>query len=630
MTAITHGFMGTMLWVDLTTGSIETTPLEEEEILFWGGAAGLNAKLAHELIPEGCDPLSPENVLIVGNGPFVGTTVPAASRPVISAKSPQTGQYATSSPGHFSVMMKLAGYDYLIVSGKSDRPVYLCMFDDDVRLVDASDLWGRDIYQTTDALWERHPESWVGCIGPAAENLTVYGSIIFNKYSAAGSTGLGTVMGSKNLKALVAKGTKAMRVADPNRFMRLAHETHVEVMAGPHVTEWRDLGTLLQFQSSSAGAKEEMDRFGFDMDAWIRLYKDKLHRGPLASPQCPVGCKAMLELHGEQFPMTCPAGTMTLPFALYRKTDPERYVEIAECAQLCNTLGMSTMVITQLVQLSVELWEKGVLGPEMTGGLELRAGDPQVIKQLILDTAYRRTPLGDALASPLEECVRRLGAEAERYPRHKGTLASIDQRVSRTDAQPWDAHTFSMIVDPRGPVAENAYISLAWMPGRSEDQIRRYLGKIGVAPEDIDQIATGGTDGWNLAKLTRWVEYYNLILHDVGSCQRSFISKALPLAKIVDLYRAGTGLDVDADHLMRAAERALVVQRLFNVREGLTRELEVGDQSHMKPEHQEKLHRLLDEYYGYHGWTLDGIPTPETLERLGLERYAPAREPVPA
>lgn len=630
MTAITHGFMGTMLWVDLTTGSIETTPLEEEEILFWGGAAGLNAKLAHELIPEGCDPLSPENVLIVGNGPFVGTTVPAASRPVISAKSPQTGQYATSSPGHFSVMMKLAGYDYLIVSGKSDRPVYLCMFDEDVRLVDASDLWGRDIYQTTDALWERHPESWVGCIGPAAENLTVYGAIIFNKYSAAGSTGLGTVMGSKNLKALVAKGTKAMRVAHPNRFMRLAHETHVEVMAGPHVSEWRDLGTLLQFQSSSAGAKEEMDRFGFDMDAWIRLYKDKLHRGPLASPQCPVGCKAMLELHGEQFPMTCPAGTMTLPFALYRKTDPGRYVEIAECAQLCNTLGMSTMVITQLVQLSVELWEKGVLGPEMTGGLELQAGDPQVIKQLIIDTAYRRTPLGDALASPLEECVRRLGAEAERYPRHKGTLASIDQRVSRTDAQPWDAHTFSMIVDPRGPVAENAYISLAWMPGRSEDQIRRYLGKIGVAQEDIDQIATGGTDGWNLAKLTRWVEYYNLILHDVGSCQRSFISKALPLAKIVDLYRAGTGLDVDADHLMRAAERALVVQRLFNVREGLTREMEVGDQSHMKPEHQEKLHRLLDEYYGYHGWTLDGIPTPETLERLGLERYAPAREAVPA
>jgi aldehyde:ferredoxin oxidoreductase len=630
VTAITNAFMGTMLWVDLTSGSIETTPLEEEEILFWGGPAGLNAKLAHELIPAGCDPLSAENALIIGNGPFVGTTVPAASRPVISAKSPQTGQYATSSPGHFSVMMKLAGYDYLIVTGRSESPVYLTMFDDDVRLVDASDLWGRDIYDTTDTLWERHPESWVGCIGPAAENLTVYGSIVFNKYSLAASTGIGTVMGSKNLKALVAQGTKAFRVADPERFMRLAHEVHVDVMSGPHVTDWRELGTLLQFKSSSAGAKEEMDRLEFDMDAWIRLYKDELHKGPLASPQCPVGCKAMLQLNGEQFPITCPAGTMTMPFALYRKTDPERYVEIAECAQLCNTLGLSTMVITQLVQLAIELWEKGQLGLEMTGGLELRRGDPAVIKQLIIDTAYRRTPLGDAMASPLDVCTRILGEEAERYPKHKGTLASIDQRVSRSDAQPWDAHTFSMIVDPRGPVAENAYISLAWMPGRTEDQIRRYLGKIGVAQEDIDEVATGGTDGWNLAKLTRWVEYYNLVLYDVGSCQRSFISKALPLAKITELYRAGTGLDVDSDHLLLAAERALVMQRLFNVREGLTREMEFGDQSHMKPEHQERLHGLLDEYYGYHGWTLDGVPTMETLERLGLEEYASERIPVGA
>ena len=624
MTAITHGFMGRMLWVDLTTRSVRTTPLEEEEVRFWGGPAGLNAKLAYELIPAGCDPLSPENVLIIGNGPFVGTTVPAASRPVISAKSPQTGQYATSSPGHFSVMMKLAGYDYLIVTGRADRPVYLAMLDDDVRIEDAGDLWGKDVYETTDGLWARHPGSWVGCIGPAAENLTVYGSIVFNKYSLAASTGLGTVMGSKNLKALVAKGTKALTVADPARFMRLAHEVHVDVVNGPHVAEWRDLGTLLQFKSSSAGAKEEMDRQGFDMDAWIDLYERELHRGPLASPQCPVGCKAMLELKGKQFPITCPAGTMTLPFALYRTTDPARYGEIAECAQLCNTLGMSTLVITQLIQFAIELWEKDVLGWEMTGGLELRAGDPAVIRQLVIDTAYRRTPLGDALASPLDECARRLGEEARKYPKHKGTLSSIDQRLSRTDDKPWDAHTFSMIVDPRGPLAENAYISLAWMPGRKEDQIRRYLAKIGVPEEDIDQVATGGTDGWNLAKLTKWVEYYNLILYDVGSCQRSFISKALPLAKVVELYRAGTGLDVDADDLMLAAERALVMQRLFNLREGLTREMEVGDQSHLRPDAVEKLHRLLDEYYGYHGWTVEGVPTPQTLERLGLAGYAAA------
>jgi aldehyde:ferredoxin oxidoreductase len=622
VTVIDRGYMGKMAWVDLTSGSVRTTPLEREEIEFWGGPAGLNAKLAYELIPEGCDPLGPENALIIGNGAFVGTTVPAASRPVISAKSPQTNQYATSSPGHFSVMMKLAGYDYLIVQGASDRPVYLTLFDDEITLEEADDLWGRDVYETTDALWGRHPGSWVGCIGPAAENLTVYGCIVFNKYSLAASTGLGTVMGSKNLKALVAKGTKAIRVAEPSTFMRLAHEVHVEIMSGAHIAEWRELGTLLQFKSTSPGSREEMERQDFDMDAWIDLYQNKLHKGPLASPQCPVGCKAMLELHGKQFPITCPAGTMTMPFALYRKTDPERYVEIAECAQLCNSLGLSTMVVTQLIELALRLWEDGALGPEMTGGLALERGDPQVLKTLIQDTAYRRTPLGDAMASHLEVCFEKLGEEAAKYSNHKGTLASIDQRVSATDEKPWDAHTFSMIVDPRGPLAENAYISLAWMPNRSEDQLRRYLGKIGVPDEDVDVVLAGGTDGYELAKMTKWVEYYNLILYDIGSCQRSFISKALPLRKIVALYRAATGIDFTADDLLLAAERALVVQRLFNIREGLTREVEIGDRGHQKPEHVEQLNRMLDEYYSYHGWTLGGVPTPALLERLGLQEYA--------
>jgi aldehyde:ferredoxin oxidoreductase len=611
-----------MLWADLTSETIETTPLEVEDVLFWGGTAGINAKLAYELIPAGCDPLGPDNKLIIGNGVFVGTTVPAASRPVISAKSPHTGQYATASPGHFSVMMKLAGYDYLIVSGKADRPVMIQMFDDDVRIVDADDLWGLDVYETTDSIWQRWPDAWVGCIGPAGENKTVYGSIVFNKYSLAASTGLGAVMGSKNLKALVARGTGAVHVADPPKFMRLAHETHVEIMSGPHIAEWRELGTLIQFQSNAPGAAEDMARWDFDMDAWTALYSEKLHKGPLASPQCPVGCKAMLEVNGKQFPITCPAGTITLPFALYRKTDPARYEEIAECAQLCNKLGLSTLVVSQLIGLSIQLWEKGVLGLEMTGGRELHAGDPAVIKELIRDVAYRRTPLGDALASNLDDCMARLGDEARRYPTQKGYLASIDPALSVSDEKVWNSFTFGAIVDPRGPGAQNAYISLMWMPNRSEAQIRRYLARIGVPDEDLEMIVTGGVDGFNLAKVTKWVEYYNLILYDVGSCQRPFISKAMPLGRVVDMYRAATGLDVDADHLMLAAERALNLQRLFNVREGLTREMEIGGTDHLKPEHVDELNRLLDEYYAYHGWTSDGMPTREKLDELGLTRYA--------
>jgi aldehyde:ferredoxin oxidoreductase len=623
MSAIEHGFVGKMLWVDLTAGTVETTALEEDEIVFWGGPAGYNAKLAYDLIPEGCDPLGPENTLIVGNGAFVGTMVPAASRPVISAKSPQTGQYATSSPGQFSVMMKLAGYDYLILSGRSDRPVYLNIEDDRVTLEDASHLWGQDVYDATDRLWTDHPGSWVGCIGPAAENLTVYGCIVFNKYSLAASTGLGTVMGSKNLKALVARGTGAVRVAEPERFFRLAHEVHVEVMSGAHIAEWREIGTLIQFKPGNGNAKEETAKHGFDMGAWIELYQDKLHKGPLASPQCPVGCKAMLEHKGKQFPITCPAGTMTLPFALHRGVPADRYEEIAECALLANTLGLSTMVVTQLMQLAIEMFEDGKLGLEMTGGLELRRGDPVVMQQLIKDIAWRRTPLGDALASNLHVAYERLAVEAAKYPTHKGTIANIDERLSSTDEKKWDTHTFSMKVDPRGPVAENAYISLMWMPNRSEAQIRKYLTKIGVPPDDLEKVVTGGIDGYNLAKATRWVEYYNLILYDIGACQRSFISKALPLEKVTQLYRTATGLDVDSDHLMLAAERALVMQRLFNIREGLTREVEVGGTEYLKPEHVRQLNDLLDDYYTYHGWTLDGVPTMETLERIGLEAYAP-------
>ena len=612
--------MGTVLTVNLTTGSVEKRPLSPKDARRFIGAAGINAKLAYELIKGGCDPLGPENVLIYGVGPFAGTLVPGAARTVISAKSPLTNYYGTSAAGHFGMMLKLAGYDHLVITGRAPRPSYLRIVDGDVTIEDASHVWGKDIFQTTDALWENSPESWVSCIGQAGENLVKHAVIINNKYSTYGSTGLGAVMGSKNLKAITALGTGSVRMADPKGFLRLADRVFKNLMNAPNIDKWRKLGTLIQFQSYADGADEDMARRGFDMKSWTGVYSEKLWRSPVTCPGCPVGCKARMEIDegdrkGLKMSISCPAGTVTGPYAM-SMSDPIRdWAEVARCSELANRYGVSTFGTVHVFNWLIDLYERGVIDSTDTFGVELKSGDPATYQKLLHLIAHREG-IGDLIAGSYEEAYSRIGKAT--HPVH------ADERIYRGRStayeSSWNVSNFGVVVDPRQSGPPNAYSSITMMPGRSQKSLEDYAHRLGAADEEIGSMITGGTDGYNVARLARLVEMYNLVLYSVSSCQRPFISRVLDIDTIAALYAKATGMAVTSAELMECAERTITLQKMFNVREGMNRSVEMARPHYASDAERRDLEKMLTEYYEAHGWDREtGIPQPTRIAELGLQ-----------
>jgi aldehyde:ferredoxin oxidoreductase len=612
--------MGNLLLVDLSAETVEKRPLSRADAERFIGAAGINAKLAYELIEGGCDPLGPGNALIYGVGPFAGTIVPGAARTVVSAKSPLTNYYGTSAAGHFGMMLKLAGYDHLAITGRARRPCYLRIFDDEVSIEDASHLWGKDVFQTTDAIWSDSPEAWVSCIGQAGENLVKHAVIINNKYSTYGSTGLGAVMGSKNLKAIVALGTGTIRMADQKGFFRLADRVYKELMKAPHIDKWRKLGTLIQFQSYADGADDDMARRGFDMKSWTGVYGDKLWKAPVTCPGCPVGCKARLEIDegerkGLKMAISCPAGTVTGPYAMSMSDPLTDWAEVARCSELANRYGVSTFGTVHVFNWLIDLYERGIIDKTDTFGLELKKGDPATYQRLLYLVAHREG-IGDTIADTYEEAFARI--EKATNP------VRPDERIYRGRStayeSSWNVSDFGVVVDPRQSGPPNAYSSVTMMPGRSQKSLEEYARRLGASEDDVGACVTGGTDGYNVARLAKLVEIYNLVLYSVSSCQRPFISRVLDIETIAKLYCKATGIDVTAADLLESAERIITLQRMFNVREGLSRAVEMARPQYSSEAERRDLEKILTEYYEAHGWDPEtGIPPVSRVAELGLQ-----------
>jgi aldehyde:ferredoxin oxidoreductase len=238
--------MGTILRVDLTSGKIEKEPLSDWLRLNYLGGRGINSRILYDSVGPGIDALSPENVLIMGTGTVVGTIAPSAGRITVTAKSPLTGILGDGNAGgHFSVEMKRSGYDHIIVTGRADRPVYLWVEDDNIELRPAENLWGMTTVEAGDEIHKELGDTKIkiASIGPGGENLVKYASVMFENCHAVGRTGMGAVMGSKNLKAVAVRGTKGVQVAHPSEFMRLAKELQEEIVNHPSYKGLADFGT---------------------------------------------------------------------------------------------------------------------------------------------------------------------------------------------------------------------------------------------------------------------------------------------------------------------------------------------------------------------------------------------------
>ena len=626
-----NSYAGRILQVDLSSGDIQKESLPAGLARDYLGGTGINSRLAYDLIPPGLDPFSPDNVLIIGAGPLVGTLAPATPKTDAATKSPLTGTLGLSASGHFGPMLKYAGYDHLVVRGRAAKPVYLNIVDDRVEVCDASHLWGRDIFETTDALKKEHPGSWVSCIGPAGENRVRFSFILTEKQSTWGRGGFGAVMGSKNLKAIVVRGTRGVEVADRARFEELAGAWMSRFSGVKSNKVWAQIGTMVGWEGYA--------RLGYlSYRDWKRAYplnrtlqefgaqalKDRMKPRTLSCPSCPVGCKAKLK--GKEGPAVATSCVLGFTWQLGLRCDVGSYENAVKAFELCNRYGIDHMTFGNIMGHLCERFQQGAITLEQTQGFVPELGFEATI-DLLRKVAYRQG-IGDVLADAWYGVVGRF---------HNGSWEEVVQ-IKRLDP-PFDiraamgTETFGQLVEPRGGHM-NQSISITILGDRTADQLGRYCRThIGVPEEALGRVFVQ-PDKPSMPRITKWVQDYNAVLFSLGICQRAPVSFQYNTQVCADFYSAATGEETSPEALLRAGERIYNLQKAFNVREGFRRQDDMAPARWMKeplmvegrevgPVPEDTIGRLLDEYYDERDWDLEtGVPTREKLVDLGLADVA--------
>lgn len=591
-----NGWMGKLLVVDLASGEITTQPLDMEMARLFIGGRGLGARLLWDLVGPEVEPLSPENVLIIATGPMTATGFQTSNRFSVTTKSPQTGTVLdANSGGTWGMRFKRAGYDALIVKGRAPHPVWLEITPDAITLKDASHLWGMTVPQASEALGQNKNKRNVLCIGPAGENLVRFAAIMNDVSRSAARGGVGAVMGSKNLKAIVVEGDLRVEFEDKDRFRFIQYEATKMLKANPITSQalpefgtpvmmniLNGLGALptRNFQQTHFEHAEAIS--GEAITEQILIDND-------ACWACPIGCTRVTQTsrakgEGPEYESAWSFG------AACGVADLET---IAEANYLCNELGLDTISAGSTIACAMELSERGLLDSD------LRFGRAELLLETVEAIAYRRG-LGDLLAEGSYRLAERCG------------VPELSMSVKKLEMPAYD---------PRGMQGQGLLFATS---NRGACHMRgNMLGleALGV-PKLIDRLQVQGKAG------------YVILNQNGSSVQDSLVACKFANIAVADEYFARalsalTGITYPSGEMLRAGERIWTLERLYNLREGFTRADDTlpprlltepatgnsaGEVSHLEP--------MLDEYYRARGWTHEGVPRPEKLAELGLAELA--------
>jgi len=616
-----YGWIGTILRVDLTKEKVTKQPLDESVVRDFIGGRGLNSKTLFDEVKPGIDPLSPENVLCLAPGPLSGTPLGLTSRLEVSTLSPYSGILGDGNVGgSFATFLKRAGYDQIVITGRASSPKYLWINDESVELRDASDLWGKTTWETTDILRERHGKKiGVGCIGQAGENLVRAASTIVDKHSSA-ARGSGAVWGSKNLKAIAVRGSGKVELASPDEFRHLAQEDrkfflkdHLqhEVIAvyGTHIGMMSWWPGYRCFQKYLSG--DEIPE-PLRPEAW-----KKYEIGRYACYSCPVGCKDVFRIPtGERAGEAGSGLEFECIACLGTNCGIEDPIAIMEMENLADAYGMDVIALGNAIALAKELYSRGIITEEDTGGLSLDWEDADSQIELVHQTALREG-FGNLIAEGMYSLAKIIGQGA----------MDVCYHVKGLSRGPHPPGLFAL-AHATGTRGADHLRGRSWAYGENDPEAFPELVKKGLVP-DVDQDPVGA--------LTI-SERATTITDAIGRCKGAVNSWvcAVPLVwehplwdGLARLLRAATGFEFNATSLEEAGERIYALERAFNVRQGITRK---DDRFPQKPEvrettqgkgEREKHAEMLMEYYRVHGYDLEtGIPTRERLERLGLKYVA--------
>lgn len=607
-----HGFMGKILWVNLSTGEVKDEPLDEKMGREFLGGYGLGARILFNRQKAGVDPLGPEAIIGMVTGVLTGTDALGGSRYIMVGKSPLTGGWGdANSGGNVGPFLKFAGYDAVFFEGISEKPVYLFIDNGKAELKDASNLWGKDSFETQDIIREAHGKDVeVACVGPSGEKKALMAAIMNNKGRAAGRSGLGAVMGSKKLKAIALKGSLEIPVADKAKSVAM-RKKHVANM-GP-ATLMKDFGTCGMYGFTAEG--DDTPCMNWAGTAVVDFPQYEKINGPVIIAQqerrygcwhCPIGCGGVMKASAGEYKWEAGAHKPEYETqAMFGGNLLNDNVDsIIKANDICNRYGLDTISSGACIALTIECYENGLLTKEDTDGLEMTWGNHQNIIAM-LEKLARREGFGDIIADGTKVAAEKIGKGAEKYAMHIG-------------GQEIPAH------DSRGGLMFSIGYAGEPTPGRHTQGGEGPLPK-GVMPEfDMDSTKGRGAP------------------HKIGACFTvAYNAAGLCMIVIGDGYGHAddfvealstiTGWDIDREEVQKTGERVDNIRQAFNIREGMSTPWQYPERMLGNPPKTVGPRAgitinppdLTDEYYQAMDWdTKTGKPSRAKLIELGLDDVA--------
>ncbi len=613
--ALKGGYWGKILCVDLSSGETSVGTFDESFARKYLGGVGLAARIIYENVTKSTNPLGPGNVLVFATGPYQAANITGSGKCSAAAKSPLTGYWGESNGGaRIGPQLKRAGFDALVITGRAKRPVYLWVNDGKAEIRDGNKFWGLETPDVVDALAEAvgDARAAVSSIGPAGENLVKFACIANDKHGYFGRCGLGAVMGSKNLKALVVRGTLKPPIAEPNKLK----EVYKDVLKAVKESGMAGFGVDGQ-QGDFNRCYEEglLPMKNWAQDTWSEASKigtprftEELQMKPWGCPYCALGGHRRItnptyksKTAGPEYETMAMIGSNLLVSDLHA---------LVQANDLCNRYGLDTMETGAILGWAFECYEKGLITKEDTDGIELKWGSGEALVKMAEKIAMREG-IGNLLAEGLRACV-------EQVPDSKSAAVEVmGQAVGAHDPRAYFGQTVTTIASTRGgchihPFAEAMEMGAVIPELGITEAIDRFdatkKGYVGAIYQDIGQL-------WN-----------SLVM-----CMVFFFAD-ISLTDQVNILNAITGWDVTPEEAQKIGERIVCLQQMFNLKMGLAPNEEnvmperfaiprkEGGATGQVPPWQD----ILKEYWETKGW-VNGVPTRDKLIELRLDNIESKR-----
>ncbi len=615
-------------YINLSTLKIEQKPVPKEMRTLYLGGRGIDMYLLYNHVKPKVDPLGSENPLLIGAGLLGGIPCLGSGRCDIAAKSPLTGAVGDSNiGGFFGPELRFAGFDHLVISGKAAKPAYIWINDDEISVEDASHLWGKDTFEAQTIIRDDKDDQDIKSvvIGEAGENLVRFANVRTGMKNSAGRTGMGAVMGSKNLKAIAVRGTNSVEFAQPEELLDYCKEMNDMIMSTRWAKAESRWGTMIIYSNTNTAGLIRTKNFQLNrLVGGEGLEPENIDRYSIGSSGCygcVVHCRHRYVLNeGPYAPLFGEGPEYTSLGAFGTMVNCKNMETILVANHLVNKYGLDTLETGGLIAWAMELYEKGILNDKQTDGLKLEWGDENVVFELIRKIALREG-FGDTLADGFRKAIAKIGNGSDYYAIQVKGMGNL-----HSDERPTPSFALGIATSTRGAdhLRSRPAIDLYGLP----DEL---LAEIYGGPVSSDFTSYEGK-----SRMVWWQERLYAVTDSLGTCkfQTVFLAVHAPgwneFSRLISL---GTGMDVSKVQLMEIGERIYTLERLFNQREGFTRKDDALPERYFKEPtpiglpvakgkkiDRARFEKMLDEYYALHEWDREGVPKKETLERLKLDK----------